>query len=365
MKKRNLIKRNSGFVIGCVLAGGASFFAADAVMTDVIPDIHLEKETEESQSEQQTVLEPEQKGTEVYETDPFTVMASGSVIKGVESEQSEKQTESQSETQTEDTQNPENTDQSGAGETDPEYSSGDVGDGEYTGENGESGEESYGDETIDGQSGQTIEIYDPGNGEYAYTDDGSWASGDSGNGDGSWTDDGSGSGDGSWTDDGSGSGDGNWTDDGSGNGDGSWTDDGSGSGDGSWTDDGSGSGDGSWTDDGSGSGDGSWTDDGSGSNDGAWTPDDVIIWGISSRYIDESELYNYNQGQLRLIRNEIFALNGRIFRSQDLMDYFSQKSWYVPAYDPDEFDANMFYYLNDYEEANLQVILNYEAALGY
>ena len=90
----------------------------------------------------------------------------------------------------------------------------------------------------------------------------------------------------------------------------------------------------------------------------------MIIQGISSRYISESELYNYDLGQLRLIRNEIFALNGRIFRSQDLADYFSQKSWYVPTYDPDEFDANMYYYLNDYEEANLQVILNYEAALA-
>ena len=67
---------------------------------------------------------------------------------------------------------------------------------------------------------------------------------------------------------------------------------------------------------------------------------------------------------LRLIRNEIFALHGRIFSSQDLADYFSQKSWYVPTYSPEEFDANMFSYLNDYEEANLNVIMNYEAALG-
>ena len=90
----------------------------------------------------------------------------------------------------------------------------------------------------------------------------------------------------------------------------------------------------------------------------------MIIPGISSRYIDESELYNYDAGQLRLIRNEIFALHGRIFKSQDLADYFSQKSWYVPKYDPDEFDAHMFDYFIDYEAANLKVILNYEAALA-
>ena len=128
----------------------------------------------------------------------------------------------------------------------------------------------------------------------------------------------------------------------------------------------------------SGSGNSGSGNSGSGSNSGnssqsggngngqgsAATPDDVILWGISSRYIDESELYNYSAGQLRLIRNEIFALHGRIFRSQDLRDYFSQKSWYVPTYDPDDFDANMFDYLNDYEAANLKVILNYEAALA-
>lgn len=87
----------------------------------------------------------------------------------------------------------------------------------------------------------------------------------------------------------------------------------------------------------------------------------MIVSGISSRYIDVSELYSYGAATLRLIRNEIFALHGRIFNSQDLMDYFSQKSWYVPTYSPEEFDANMFYYLNDYEEANLQLILDYEA----
>ena len=35
-----------------------------------------------------------------------------------------------------------------------------------------------------------------------------------------------------------------------------------------------------------------------------------------------------------------------------------------PGLDPDDFDANMFDYLNDYEAANLKVILNYEAALA-
>ena len=141
MKKRNILKRNSGFVFGCVLAGGASFFAADAVMTDVMPDLHLEKETEEPQSDNRAVLEPEKKETEVYETDPFTVMASGSVIKGVESEQSEQQTEQQSETQQTDHQESEGGELPGTGETDPENLTGDADNGVISDGNEGSGEE--------------------------------------------------------------------------------------------------------------------------------------------------------------------------------------------------------------------------------
>lgn len=89
----------------------------------------------------------------------------------------------------------------------------------------------------------------------------------------------------------------------------------------------------------------------------------MILWGISSRYIDESELYDYDLDTLCLIRNEIFALHGRIFQTDYLREYFSSKSWYVPRYDGEAFDEHMFDYLNEYERANLQVILNYEEAL--
>lgn len=91
---------------------------------------------------------------------------------------------------------------------------------------------------------------------------------------------------------------------------------------------------------------------------------DTIISGISSRYISESELYGYSLSELRLIRNEIFALHGRMFNSEDLQEYFSQKSWYTALYTPEEFDANMFSYLNEYEKANLNVILAYEESIG-
>ena len=311
MKRKNMLKRNSGFIIGCVVAAGVSFFAADIVMSDQVT-LKLPSEEAATENDSERQLAPEMTEKHTYETDPFTVTADGTVVKGVETEspkQSEKETE-QLQTDADGNVITPQTDENGSVITPQTDENGNVISSTDTG----SGQEdtdwddgSYENASGNGSSsgGQAIEITDPGNGSYSYNN-GSSNSGSSGSGS---------SGSGS---SGSGSNSGNGSQSG-----------------------------------GNGNGQGSAT-----------TPDDVILWGISSRYIDESELYNYSAGQLRLIRNEIFALHGRIFRSQDLRDYFSQKSWYVPTYDPDDFDANMFDYLNDYEAANLKVILNYEAALA-
>ena len=325
-----MLKRNSGFIIGCVVAAGVSFFAADVVMSDQVT-LKLPSEEAATENDSERQLAPEMTEKHTYETDPFTVTADGTVVKGVETEspkQSEKETEqlqtdadgnvitpqtdengSAITPQTDENGNVISSTDAGSGQEDTDWdtesmdnSSG--GSGENDSSNSNGGDTSWDDGSYENgagngssSGGQAIEITDPGNGSYSYNG----GSGNSGSGNS-----------------GSGSNSGNSSQSG-----------------------------------GNGNGQGS-----------AATPDDVILWGISSRYIDESELYNYSAGQLRLIRNEIFALHGRIFRSQDLRDYFSQKSWYVPTYDPDDFDANMFDYLNDYEAANLKVILNYEAALA-
>lgn len=330
MKRKNMLKRNSGFIIGCVVAAGVSFFAADVVMSDQVT-LKLPSEEAATENDSERQLAPETTEKHTYETDPFTVTADGTVVKGVETEspkQSEKETEqlqtdadgnvitpqtdengSAITPQTDENGNVISSMDTGSGQEDADGNAGSMDDGSGGSDENDSSNSNGGDTSWDNGSyengsgngsssgGQAIEITDPGNGSYSYND----GSGNSGSGS---------SGSGSNSGSGSQSG-------GNGNGQGSAT-----------------------------------------------TPDDVILWGISSRYIDESELYNYSAGQLRLIRNEIFALHGRIFRSQDLRDYFSQKSWYVPTYDPDDFDANMFDYLNDYEAANLKVILNYEAALA-
>ena len=39
---------------------------------------------------------------------------------------------------------------------------------------------------------------------------------------------------------------------------------------------------------------------------------------------------NYTKGELRLLKNTIYAQYGYVFKSKDLQDYFSQLDWYIP-----------------------------------
>lgn len=98
----------------------------------------------------------------------------------------------------------------------------------------------------------------------------------------------------------------------------------------------------------------------SGGSSGAW--DDSYTYDLSSRYVSEDELAGYSASELAIIRNEIFARHGRIFTKQTYKDYFSQKTWYEPTYDPSYFDANLDSFLNDYEWANLAVVQKLEDA---
>lgn len=97
----------------------------------------------------------------------------------------------------------------------------------------------------------------------------------------------------------------------------------------------------------------------SGSNSYAWDSS-YMMYDINSRYISKKELKGWSSWELAALRNEIFARHGRIFTTQSWADYFAQKTWYVPTYDPSYFDSNMGSFLNDCEWANLQVILDLE-----
>ncbi|MCD7766068.1 MAG: hypothetical protein LUH53_06055 [Lachnospiraceae bacterium] len=107
-KKRNILKRNSGFVVGCVFAAGASFLTVDLVLADVLTvDLFMDgssslNETEEETEAEAASIPEETEDTRTYETDAFTVTALGEILDGVETEkETEEETETESETEME------------------------------------------------------------------------------------------------------------------------------------------------------------------------------------------------------------------------------------------------------------------------
>ncbi len=71
----------------------------------------------------------------------------------------------------------------------------------------------------------------------------------------------------------------------------------------------------------------------------------------STRILRKDELQKLTKLELDIMRNEIFADYGYIFKTQKWKDYFSDKPWYTPRYD-DVCDM-----LNVLEKINIQTIL--------
>lgn len=76
---------------------------------------------------------------------------------------------------------------------------------------------------------------------------------------------------------------------------------------------------------------------------------------LSTRKLTDEELSGLTKEDLRIARNEIYARHGYIFKSQDLRDYFSSKSWYQPTCS----DASSLS-LNEYELYNVDLIKRHE-----
>lgn len=90
------------------------------------------------------------------------------------------------------------------------------------------------------------------------------------------------------------------------------------------------------------------------------TQDDYLLPDVATKAYTKSDLSSKSDYDLYLARNEVFAKYGRKFKNDDLNQYFSTKSWYVPTYDPATFDS-MPTPLNDLEQANVNLIRQIEA----
>ena len=68
----------------------------------------------------------------------------------------------------------------------------------------------------------------------------------------------------------------------------------------------------------------------------------------STRLLTQAEVAALSQTELRFARNEIFARNGRIFRSPELKAHFARFSWYRPI----SFEVT----LSDIEQQNVALL---------
>ena len=82
---------------------------------------------------------------------------------------------------------------------------------------------------------------------------------------------------------------------------------------------------------------------------------DYLIPDSNARYLLPEELTFLDKELLRLVRNEIYARHGLIFKSEDLNTYFRSTSWYNGYRDsvPDS-------ELNEYEKKNVELIKSLE-----
>jgi hypothetical protein len=74
----------------------------------------------------------------------------------------------------------------------------------------------------------------------------------------------------------------------------------------------------------------------------------------SEKILTVDDLLNRNKYELKIMRNEIFARHGYIFKTNDMRLYFESQAWYSPRYD----DVNSF--LTEIEKGNIELIKRYE-----
>lgn len=74
----------------------------------------------------------------------------------------------------------------------------------------------------------------------------------------------------------------------------------------------------------------------------------------SSRMLTRSDLVNLSSFELKIMRNEIFARHGLIFKTEDMQQYFAQQKWYKPLY------SDVSNALSATEKRNVDFIKGYE-----
>ena len=75
---------------------------------------------------------------------------------------------------------------------------------------------------------------------------------------------------------------------------------------------------------------------------------------LTTEFLIYDILFCFNAQELRLMRNEVFARHGYIFKTNEMREYFSSQDWYEPKFD----DVN--HLLTDLEKVNILLIKRIE-----
>lgn len=97
-------------------------------------------------------------------------------------------------------------------------------------------------------------------------------------------------------------------------------------------------------------------------NQSSKTNNSYIFSNSSSSYLSKADISALSNNNLNIALNEIYARRGRIFKDPALSSYFNSQAWYTPQYTQAEFDKNVTF--NDYEQKNLQLMINEEKSRG-
>lgn len=93
--------------------------------------------------------------------------------------------------------------------------------------------------------------------------------------------------------------------------------------------------------------------------------EEYILPNSNVDYLTEADITGLTLQEINYAKNEIYARHGRRFKSQELMNYFTSKSWYEGIYDSDDFDANYSdNTLNDYEKKNAEFLRSVEYSMN-
>lgn len=90
------------------------------------------------------------------------------------------------------------------------------------------------------------------------------------------------------------------------------------------------------------------------------TRSEYIFSDMDTRYLTQDEVSKLSLQAVCYAKNELYARHGRKFLSQELKDYFNDKTWYEGTVDPDSFSPGVF---NTYENDNLLLLVSAEEKL--